>query len=243
LNENNFNVGAEPGSVIAVQNSLNGQPNYVFEFKAPPLDSIQELRELVEQKIEKMNQVAMVRSDELIKASRSGVQIEMYDSKLEAFIRKKAVSLENAEAHMLWPMYFDWMGKTMPEDLSISYNRLYSQKGLENELKEMDMLISAYERYHAVFGAELEYTIKDFETQAEAEAEAERLGGSGFHSHTREDGLVTYMPFATHEELELRMEMRSGVDAEEVNYKEEMRDKLRERLDQLIEGSYSVNSL
>jgi len=39
------------------------------------------------------------------------------------------------------------------------------------------------------------------------------------------------------------MEMRSGVDAEEVNYKEEMRDKLRERLDQLIEGSYSVNSL
>jgi hypothetical protein len=243
LNENNFNVGAEPGSVIAVQNSLNGQPNYVFEFKAPPLDSIQELRELVEQKIEKMNQVAMVRSDELIKASRSGVQIEMYDSKLEAFIRKKAVSLENAEAHMLWPMYFDWMGKPMPEDLSISYNRLYSQKGLENELKEMDMLISAYERYHAVFGAELEYTIKDYETQAEAEAEAQRLGGSGFHTHTREDGLVTYMPFATHEELELRMEMRSGVDAEEVNYKEEMRDKLRERLDQLIEGSYSVNSL
>ena len=243
LNENNFNVGAEPGSVIAVQNSLNGQPNYVFEFKAPPLDSMTEIKDLVEQKIEKMNQVAMVRSDELIKASRSGVQIEMYDSKLEAFIRKKAVSLENAEAHMLWPMYFDWMGKPMPEDLSISYNRLYSQKGLENELKEMDMLISAYERYHAVFGAELEYTIKDYETQAEAEAEAQRLGGSGFHTHTREDGLVTYMPFATHEELELRMEMRSGVDAEEVNYKEEMRDKLRERLDQLIEGSYSVNSL
>jgi len=243
LNENNFSVSAEPGSVIAVQNSLNGQPNYVFEFRAPPLDSIKELRELVEQKIEKMNQVAMVRSDELIKASRSGVQIEHYDSKLEAFIRKKATSLENLEAHSLWPMWYDWMGKPMPEDLGISYNRLYSQKGIENELKEIDMLIAAYTRFDEVFGADLEYTIRDYETQAEAEAEAQRLGGSGFHTHTREDGLVTYMPFATHEELELRMEMRSGVDAEEVNYKEDIREKLKDRLTQLIEGSSTNNSL
>jgi hypothetical protein len=51
------------------------------------------------------------------------------------------------------------------------------------------------------------------------------------------------MPFATHQELEMRMEMRSGVDAEESNFKEDMRDKLRERLDQLIEGSYTNNSL
>ena len=243
LNENNFSVSAEPGSVIAVPNGLNGQPNYVFEFKAPPLDSIKELRELVEQKIEKMNQVAMVRSDELIKASRSGVQIEHYDSKLEAFIRKKATSLENLEAHSLWPMYYDWMGKPMPEDLTVSYNRLYSQKGIENELKEIDMLINAFTKYDEVFGAELEYTIRDYPTQAEAEAEAQRLGGSGFHSHEREDGLITYMPFATHEELELRMEMRSGVDAEEVNYKEDLRDKLRDRLTQLIEGSTTNNSL
>jgi hypothetical protein len=243
LNQNNFNVGAEPGSVIQVQSGLNGQPNYVFEFKAPPLDSIAELRELVDQKIEKMNQLAMVRSDELIKASRSGIQIEMYDSKLEAFIRKKATSLENVEAHYLWPAWFEWQGQTTPEDLTVSYNRLYSQKGLENELREIDLLISAYERFEGAFGAELEYTIRDFETQAEAEAEANRLGGSGFHTHEREDGLITYMPFATHEELEMRMEMRSGVDAEEVNYKEDMRDKLRERLDQLIEGSYTNNSL
>jgi len=243
LNQNNFNVGAEPGSVINVQNSLNGQPNYVFEFRAPPLDSIEQLRELVDQKIEKMNQVAMVRSDELIKASRSGVQIEFYDSKLEAFIRKKAVSLENLEAHSLWPMWFDWQGKAVPEDLSVSYNRLYSQKGLENELREMDMLISAYERYTEAFDPELEYTVRDYETQEEAEAEAQRLGGSGFHTHEREDGLITYMPFATHQELEMRMEMRSGVDAEEGNFKEDLRDKLRERLDQLIEGSYTNNSL
>jgi hypothetical protein len=135
------------------------------------------------------------------------------------------------------------MGKPMPEDLGISYNRLYSQKGIENELKEIDMLIAAYTRFNEVFGADLEYTIRDYETQAEAEAEAQRLGGSGFHTHTREDGLVTYMPFATHEELELRMEMRSGVDAEEVNYKEDIREKLKDRLTQLIEGSSTNNSL
>jgi hypothetical protein len=51
------------------------------------------------------------------------------------------------------------------------------------------------------------------------------------------------MPFATHEELELRMEMRSGVDAEEVNYKEDIREKLKDRLTQLIEGSSTNNSL
>ena len=243
LAQNGFNVGAEPGSVINVQNSLNGQPSYVFEFKAPPLDSIKELRELVEQKIEKMNQVAMIRSDELIKASRSGVQIEQYDSKLEAFIRKKAVSLENLEAHQLWPMWFDWQGQAVPEDLTISYNRLYSQKGLENELREMDMLITAYERFTGAFGAQVEYEAETYETQAEAEAKAAELGGTGFHTHTREDGVTIYMPFNTHEEYEMRVEMATGLDAEETNYKEEIRDKIRTRLEQLIDGSYSENSL
>ena len=243
LAQNGFNVGAEPGSVINVQNSLNGQPSYVFEFKAPPLDSIKELRELVEQKIEKMNQVAMIRSDELIKASRSGVQIEQYDSKLEAFIRKKAVSLENLEAHQLWPMWFDWQGQAVPEDLTISYNRLYSQKGLENELREMDMLITAYERFSGAFGAQVEYEAETYETQAEAEAKAAELGGTGFHTHTREDGVTIYMPFNTHAEYEMRVEMATGLDAEETNYKEEIRDKIRTRLEQLIDGSYSENSL
>ena len=243
LNQNGFNVGAEPGSVINVQNSLNGQPSYVFEFKAPPLDSIKELRELVEQKIEKMNQVAMIRSDELIKASRSGVQIEQYDSKLEAFIRKKAVSLENLEAHQLWPMWFDWQGQATPEDLTISYNRLYSQKGLENELREMDMLITAYERFTGAFGAQVEYEAETYETQEEAEAKAAELGGTGFHTHTREDGVTIYMPFNTHAEYEMRVEMATGLDAEEKNYKEEIRDKIRTRLEQLIDGSYSENSL
>ena len=243
LQQNDFNVGAEPGSVINVPAGLNGQPNYVFEFRAPPLDSIQELRALVEQKIEKMNQVAMIRSDELIKASRSGVQIEQYDSKLEAFIRKKATSLENVEAHYLWPTWFEWMGQTTPQDLSVSYNRLYSQKGLENELKEIDMLIASYDRYTATFGAEVEYQVQQFPTQEQAENRAKELGGSGFHSHTKEDGTTVYMAFPTHEEYELVMEMRSGQDAEESTYKEELRDKIKERLNQLIEGSSTSNGL
>ena len=244
LNRNGNSVGAEPGSIIVVGSSLDGQPNYVYEFVSPDMASLSQIRELMDQKIEKMNQVAMIRSDELIKASRSGVQIEMYDSKLEAFIRKKATALENAE-YNLWRIWFDWMDMAMPDDLSISYNRLYSQKGLENEIKEMNTLLDAYERYNSVFiGDATEYVVRDYETEAEAEAEANRLGGTGTHSHTREDGLVTYMPFTTHAEYEMRLEMLTGEDQEEApKFKEELKNKLQERLSQLIDSTYSNNSL
>ena len=208
LTQNDYNVGASPGSVINVQNSLNGQPNYVFEFVSPPLDSIKELRELIDQKISKMNEIAMIRSEELIKASRSGVQLEMFDTKLEAMIRKKATSLENAEANVLWPMWFDWQGLSMPEDLTVSYNRLYNQKGLENELAELDKLLLTYERFEKVFGPDnYEDIPEEFATQEEAEAIARTLGGSGSHSHTDEQGITIYMPFETHEEYELRLSM------------------------------------
>ena len=238
LQQNNFSVGAEPGSVITVQSGLNGQPNYVFEFVAPPLDSISELRSLVEQKIEKMNQVAMVRSDELIRASRSGVQIEQYDSKLEAFIRKKAVNLENVEAHQLWPMWFDWMGLPVPEDLSISYNRLYSHKGVENEINELHKLLDVYERFTGMF-TNID-VVDEYATEAQAEARARELGGTGTHSHEQEDGTVIYMPFATHEEFELRLRM-AGLQSNDMT--EELQEKIKDRLYQLLESSYSENSL
>jgi hypothetical protein len=197
----------------------------------------------MDQQIDKMNQVAMIRSEDLIKASRSGVQIEMYDSKLEAFIRKKATSLENAE-YNLWNVWFAWMDQETPNDLSISYNRLYNQKGLENEIKEIDTLLSVYERYSEVFDDDNEYTVRDYETEAEAEAEANRLGGTGTHSHTREDGLVTYMPFATHEEYELRLEMITGVDMQEApQFKQELKEKLKARLQQLVDSTSTNNSL
>ena len=241
LTQNDFNVGAEPGAVINVQNSLNGQPNYVFEFVAPPLDSIKELRELIDQKISKMNEIAMIRSEELIKASRSGVQLEMFDTKLEAMIRKKATSLENAEANVLWPMWFDWQGLSMPEDLTVSYNRLYNQKGLENELAELDKLLLTYERFEKVFGPDnYEDIPEEFATQEEAEAIANTLGGSGSHSHTDEQGITIYMPFETHEEYELRLSMAKSEDAD---FGPGLKMKIQERLTQLIEGSYTNNSL
>ncbi len=243
LNRNDNSVSAEPGSIMITPNSLTGQPNFTFEFRAPPLDNIKELRELIDQKIEKMNAVAMVRSEELIKASRSGTQIEMYDSKLEAFIRKKATAMEQAE-YNLWKIWFAWMEQDMPADLSISYNRLYSQKGVENEIKEMNTLLDAYDRYNAAFDTDNEYVVRDYETEAEAEAEANRLGGTGTHSHTREDGLVTYMPFATHEEYEMRLEMLTGVDMEEAPaFKQNLKEKIQMRLNQLIDSTYSNNSL
>ena len=244
LNRNGNSVGAEPGSVIITGQSLDGQPNFTYSFVSPTLDSVSEIRAIMDQKIAKMNEIAMIRSEELIKASRSGVQIEQYDSKLEAFIRKKATALENAE-YNLWQIFFDWQDEAMPDDLTISYNRLYSQKGLEYEIKEMNTLLDAYERYNSVFHVDsVEYTIRDYTTEAEAEAEAQRLGGTGTHSHTREDGLVTYMPFATHEEYELRIEMATGEEMhEEPQFKEDLKTKLKERLQQLIDSTYSNNSL
>jgi hypothetical protein len=238
LARNDFNVGAEPGSVITVESALNGQPNFTFDFKAPPLDSIKELREGVDQKIDKMNQIAMIRSDELIKSSRSGVQLEMYDSKLEAFIRKKATSLENIEAHSLWPMWFDWQNQEVPEDLAISYNRLYSQKGIENEIGELNKLIEVYTKYNEIFGEETVVTDK-FKTEAEAEARAIELGGAGFHTHEEEDGIY-YMPFETHAEYELRL---SVLGLSSADLRNDLKDKIKNRLYQLVDSTSTENSL
>jgi hypothetical protein len=244
LNRNGNSVGAEPGAVIITGQSLDGQPNFTYSFVSPTLDSVSEIRQIMDQKIAKMNEIAMIRSEELIKASRSGVQIEQYDSKLEAFIRKKATALENAE-YNLWKIFFDWTDSAMPDDLTISYNRLYSQKGLEHEIKEMNTLLDAYQRYNEVFiGKAEEFTAKSYSTEAEAQAEAVRLGGTGTHSHETEDGTTVYMPFTTHEEYELRLEMATGADHEESpDFKEDLKTKLKERLQQLIDSTYSNNSL
>lgn len=242
FNRNGSSVSAEPGSLVITGASLDGQPNYTYEFVSPDLSSLVEIRNIMEQQIEKMNQVAMIRSEDLIKASRSGAQIEQYDSKLEAFIRKKATSLENAE-YNLWEIWFAWMDQDMPEDFSISYNRLYNQKGLEHEIKEMDALMNAYERYSSVFGAESEeYEIEDYDTEAEAEAAANKLGGTGTHQHTREDGLVTYMPFSTHLEYEMRVEQLRSTEGAS-SFRDNLKEKLEYRLNQLIESTSTDNSL
>ena len=243
LNDNS--IGAEPGSVIRVNSSLQGEPSYVFEFRSPPLDSMVQLREYVNQLIEKMNQVAMIRSDELIKASRSGVQIEMFDSKLEALIRRKATAMENVEYNM-WKIWFDWMDKPLPADFSIEYNKVFSQRGLKDQIEELNSIMGMMETYEDKFMTGVkQFVVQDYPTQDEAEAIAESLGGSGSHSHTREDGLITYMPFATHLEYEMAMEKANpGVDMEEDDgFEQDMKEKIRDRMKTLIDQSYSANSL
>jgi len=256
LNDNA--ISGEPGSVIRTPSPLaGGGANYTFEFKAPPLDSIKELRELIDQKIEKMNAVAMVRSDELIRASRSGVQIETFDDKLTAFIRKKAQNLENVEAHQLWPMWYDWENQVAPEELEISYNRQYNRRGVEQEIAEINQLLGAFERFEQVFYTRpsnllpttTPFVAEHFATQEEAEAKAVELGGSGFHTHEVNDQTV-YMPFNTHDEYELVLEINNpGVDFEESNsiaggsVKEELRERIQGRLEELLGNTGTINSL
>lgn len=246
-NLNNGDLGAEPGSIVRVPSAIGqGTPNYVYEFKAPPLTALSEIRALVDQKIEKMNQLAMIRTDELIKASRSGEQIREYDAKMESFIRKKATNLENAE-YKLWDIWFDWTNTQMPQDFSISYNRQYNTRAIEREVEEINKLIMVYEKYDEVFHDSAEgIEAPEFATQAEAEAEAVRLGGSGFHSHQEEDGSTVYMPFATHDEYEMRINMQNGnsetsADAQEL--KLTLRDQLRQRLEELLNSTSTHNSL
>ena len=152
---NNGAVGAEPGSTVKVQSSLTGESNYTYEFKAPPLNAITEIRELVDNKVQKLSQVAMLRSEDLIKAANSGAQIEVFDDKLSALIRRKATNLENGEAK-LWDIWFDWLNMVKPDDFSISYNRQYNKRALEFELKEIDLLMGAYQRYELMFEEEEE---------------------------------------------------------------------------------------
>ena len=223
---NDGQVGAEPGAVIRVQGGLTGdQQNFVYQFASPPLDAISEIRELIDSKINKLTQIAMLRSEDLIRSARSGNQIEVFDDKLAALIRKKATNLENTESR-LFDMYFDWTNQQRPEEFKISYNRQYNKRAVEHEVDEMIKLINAYEKYESVFlerptsiaSTVTEFVAEDFATPAEAESRAVELGGTGSHSHTLEDGSVVYMPFKSHSEYELTLEKNNpGVDYEERN--------------------------
>ena len=51
-------------------------------------------------------------------------------------------------------------------------------------------------------GVNEQVQMEEYPTEEQAVARANELGGSGFHSHTMDDGVVVYMPFATHEEYE-----------------------------------------
>lgn len=157
---NDGQIGAEPGSVVRVQNSLTGEANYVYEFVSPQLDAITEIRDLIDNKINKLTQIAMLRSEDLVRSSRSGEQIEVYDDKLASLIRRKATNLENAE-YKLWQVWGDWLNMDM-SDVRISYNRQYNKRAIEHEVSELEKLMALYDNYSSRFDAtDIEEDLRD----------------------------------------------------------------------------------
>ena len=104
-------------------------------------------------------------------------------------------------------------------------------------LSEIRMSLSVLQEYENAFG---EMAPKEsYATPEEAEARARELGGQGFHSHTQEDGGIIYMPFSTHAEYESAIGFeRDPLDEE---FKQTMRDKIRQRMLQLVEASTTNN--
>lgn len=264
---NDGQVGGEPGSIVKVQASLTGTPTHVFEYKSPSLDSITQIRELVDNKVQKLSQIAMLRSEDLIKAANSGAQIEVYDDKLSAMVRRKATNLENGEAK-LWEIWYDWLNMPVPEEFSVSYNRQYNRRALEIELKEVDLMMATLEKYELLVEGPEEAEEPETETYTEedtqeeyatpelAEARAAQLGGSGYHSHMLEDGTEVYMPFASHEEMLMALNSEESDDEGEdeaeygltpegyreyEEFKTNARNKIRERLEQLFNASTTDN--
>jgi hypothetical protein len=233
---NDGQIGAEPGSVIRVQSSLTGDQNYTYEFVAPQLDAITQIRELVDSKINKLTQISMIRSEDIIRTATSGEQIEVFDDKLSSLIRRKATNLENAE-YGLWKIWMDWLNMAMPEDFRISYSRHYNKRALSHEIAEIEQIMNTFTKYKETFGSQV--PVEEYSTQAEAEQRAEQLGGSGFHSHTGADGVTVFMPFRTHAEYEAAV----VGDDESKTYEEDLRDKLRQRMLELLDSSSTSNSL
>ena len=240
---NDGQIGAEPGGIVRVQGGLSAEPNYVYEFVSPSLDAVTTIKDLVDNKVEKLSQIALLRSEDLIKSAKSGEQIEVYDDKLAALIRRKATNLENAESK-LWDIYFDWTNTEKPADFYISYNRQYNKKALEHELAEISTMMSVMTKYDELFAGTTPFVAETFPTQQQAEQRATELGGTGSHSHT-EDGVTVYMPFSSHKQYESTLEQQNpGVDYEEnTGFKEDMRDKIRDRLEQLLNSTSSENGL
>lgn len=230
---NDGQVGAEPGSMVTVESGLTGETNYVYEFVAPDLAAITEIRDLIDNKVNKLSQLAMLRSEDLIKSSRSGEQIEVYDDKLISLIRRKATNLENAE-YRLWNIWFDWLNMTTPADLKISYSRQYNKRAIETEITELNNLLSLYDKYKERFTVT---AVEEYDTPEAAEARATELGGTGFHSHTREDGTIYYMPFRTHPEYE------AAVNKTDAGFEEDVRNKLRDRMLELLNSTSTNNGL
>ena len=97
-------------------------------------------------------------------------------------------------------------------------------------------MLKVYEQFNGVFAESTE--AEEYPSEQQAVARARELGGSGFHSHTDEDGETIYMPFATHKQYEAAVGNTTDADL-----KETMRDQLRQRLTQLMSSTSTSNSL
>ena len=74
--------------------------------------------------------------------------------------------------------------------------------------------------------------------QEEAEAKAEQFRWEWIpFTYITQTALVVYMPFATHVEYEAALGV--GI-SEEDNYKEDLRDKLRQRLEELFQQQFNI---
>lgn len=146
---NNGEIGAEPGSIVRVPTSLTGDQSFTYEFVAPDLAAITEIRELIDNKLEKLAQMAMLRSEQMVKTSTSGEQIQQYDDKLSALIRRKATNMENAE-QVCWQITADWLNET--SESIVSYNRQFNKNALAQEVSELSSMIELAERIQAVTG-------------------------------------------------------------------------------------------
>jgi len=157
---NNGEIGAEPGSIVRVPTSLSGEQTYTYEFVSPDLDAITEIRDLIDNKVTKLTQLAMLRSEDLVRSSRSGEQIETYDDKLAASIRRKATNMENAEYRM-WQITMDWLNRAMPEEFRISYNRQFNKRALEHEIAEITKILDLQARLSEVTGEQPDQVLTD----------------------------------------------------------------------------------
>jgi hypothetical protein len=147
---NQGEIGAEPGSIVIVDNTLSGESNHTYEFVQPDLTAVTEIRELIDNKIDKITQTAMIRSDDLIRTANSGVQVEMLDDKLNALIKKKASNMENAE-QKIWQIFADYTN-TQNSEYVVSYPRNYNKKGLAEEIAEVSGLLDVVAKYQAMAG-------------------------------------------------------------------------------------------
>jgi hypothetical protein len=154
---------------------------------------------------------------------------------LAAQIRRKAINLENGESK-LWDIWFDWTNQTKPEDFGVSYNRQYNKKALEHELNEINLTMQLLEKYENMFD---DAPNEEYATVEEAVGRAQQLGGDGYHSHTKSDGGMIYMPFSSHSEFEAAL----GYVDLEADFKDDVRETIKQRLQQLLNASSTMNGL